>query len=130
MNAISAAVLCAGTAILCSCLKKRWPELSLAVAVCTGLCILAAYMPDISGVIKNLNSVFSNPGTDARLLKIMLKACGISLVTEFGVQICRDAGENALAGRIVLCSRLTILGMAAPVISDIFSHLSSLLQLQ
>lgn len=129
MNAIYAALICAGTAILCSHLKKRWPELALGVAAATGVAVIAAFWPDMKNMLASARDVAKSSGMDQTQMTVMIRACGISLVAEFASQICKDAGESALSGRILLCARLAMLALAAPVVTSILSRLSQLLSL-
>ena len=55
---------------------------------------------------------------------IVVKAAGISVISELGVQICCDAGESAMAGRIRLACRIAALGMAMPFITEILEIVS------
>ena len=129
MSAISATIVCVSAAILCTCLKRKWPEMALVTALAAGVFLLASFLPQINLIAEKLESASASIGTGFREIKLMLKACGISLAAEFGAQICKDAGESALAGRIHLCSRIAVLGMAAPIAAEIISRLSSLLSL-
>ena len=129
MNAISATIICVSAAVLCTCLKRKWPEIALVTAIAAGIFLLASFLPQIQNIAEKLESVSNSIGSGFQEIKLMLKACGISLAAEFGVQICKDAGESALAGRIHLCSRIAVLGMAAPVAAEIISRLSLLLSL-
>jgi len=52
---------------------------------------------------------------------LILRAAGVSLIAEFASQLCEDAGEKALAGRIELAVRVTLFAMAAPLIADLVS---------
>lgn len=129
MNAISATIVCVSAAILCTCLKRKWPEMALVTAIAAGVFLLASFLPQINLIAENLESASASIGAGFREIKLMLKACGISLASEFGAQICKDAGESTLAGRIHLCSRIAVLGMAAPIAAEIISQLSLLLSL-
>ena len=100
-----------------------------AALMAAGLAALMTFLPEILSMVSSLQSMARAAGMDEGYMGVMLKACGISLVAEFAAQLCRDAGESALSGRILLCSRLALLAMAAPIITDILSHLSRLLSL-
>ena len=129
MRALYAALLCVGAAILCAHLKKRWPELAIGIAVATGMAVIAAFIPDLKSAVDAMAGIARQSGLQGQYVLIMLRACGISLIAEFAAQACRDAGESALSGRILLCARLALLGMAAPLITDILARLSRLLLL-
>ena len=58
---------------------------------------------------------------------MILKGAGISVVSELGSQLCVDAGERALAGRITLASRLAMLALCAPMLSQIAAMIAGTL---
>lgn len=58
-------------------------------------------------------------GQDDDVTAVILKGAGIAIVSELGTQLCTDAGERALAGRIGLAARLATLGLCAPMLCQI-----------
>ena len=126
MNVIYAALLCVAGALICAVLKEQKPEISLAVAIATGLAAIGIMLPELRSAISALSTLAESAGVEQTSVKIMLRACGISIIAEFASQICQDAGESALAGRIQLGARLALLAMAVPLITEILSRVSSL----
>ena len=55
----------------------------------------------------------------------MDKGAGIAIVAELGSQLCMDAGESALAGRVALASRVAMLGLCAPMLAELASLLGA-----
>ena len=49
----------------------------------------------------------------------VLKITGIAYITEFGAEICRDAGEGAIAAKIEMAGKVIIVVLAIPVISSL-----------
>lgn len=119
MAAVRIVLLCLGAALVCATLRAHRPEMataiSLAVGVATLLMTREAYGEVSEGIRVFLKMAFSETGNAA----IVLKAAGVSILSELGVQICCDAGESALAGRIRLACRVVMLGMAMPLIMQI-----------
>lgn len=58
-------------------------------------------------------------GIENHSSEIIMKAAGIAVIAELGVQICCDTGETAMAGRIRLAVRVVLLGMAMPLLTQI-----------
>ena len=129
MNVIYVAVICVGAAFICACLKKTWPELALGIALAAGVAVLVALVPQITSLVNELRAISDGAEIDGDYLKAMIQACGISIIGQFAAQICKDAGETALSGRIQLCCRLAMVALAAPIVTDILSRLSYLLSL-
>ena len=56
-------------------------------------------------------------------LGLLIKAAGIGYIGCFSSEVCRDAGENALAARVEFAVRAAILLMSLPLIKNIFAYL-------
>ena len=56
----------------------------------------------------------------------LLKVGGISLLTDFAAQTCRDAGEDGLALKVELAGRVMLIALALPVMEALLSHILSL----
>lgn len=119
MTAIRIVILCVSAALICAALRLQKPELATALSLATGLLALLLTSDTLS-VASNAIRQFSNLAQfDSDISSALLKATGITIISELGAQICSDTGENALAGRIRLAARLVMLGMALPMLLQI-----------
>lgn len=111
--------LCIAVAMICAALRLQRPELATAVSLAGGLAALAMAWSDIAGAGDWLADFRQLLGEDSDVAVVILKGAGIAVVAELGTQLCADAGERALAGRIALASRLAMLGLCVPMLSRI-----------
>lgn len=121
MNAVYASLICIAGAMVCLVIRQYRPELAAAAAMAAGVAALMVCSEDIRAAASALESLVSAAGLEQGYYSVMLRACGISLVAEFAAQICRDAGESALEGRIKLALRLALTVMAAPMIAEVLA---------
>lgn len=128
MNAIYAALICIAGALVCAVLRQQRPELAMGAALAAGTAAIMVCLTDIRQAAGALSALVSAAGLDAEYSSLMLRACGLALIAEFATQICADAGESALAGRIRLALRLALLVMAVPMIADVLSQSASLME--
>ena len=49
----------------------------------------------------------------------VLKITGIAYIAEFGAEICRDAGEGAIAAKIEMAGKVIIIALAVPIITSL-----------
>lgn len=47
---------------------------------------------------------------------VVLKVIGIAYLTQFGAQLCADAGEGTVAAKIELAGKILMMTAAAPVL--------------
>lgn len=104
------------------------PELSLLIGVSTGVVVLLSVVGELTGVIDTLRTVAQQYGVDDGYLGVLLKIIGVAYLAQFGVQICRDAGESAAAAKVELAGRILILSAALPAAVAMLSAAAELLR--
>ena len=127
MTAISVTLLCVAAALTCAVVRASRPEMAFAVALAAGAAALLMLRTDLQEVVGIIGDLSGKSGFMQGGAGVLLRAAGVALVSEFGVELCRDAGESALAGRIDLAARLALLVMAAPLIGEVLDLVSGLL---
>ena len=64
---------------------------------------------------------------DKSAVQILLKATGISILSEFCAMICNDAGNSALGKGIQLLSAATVLWLSLPLLENLVELVQSIL---
>lgn len=128
MNAIYAALICIAGALVCAVLRQMRPEMAAVTAIAAGIAAILVCMEDIRNAAGAVEALSDAAGIGKKNTEVLIRASGIALISEFAVQVCMDAGESALAGRIKLALRLALTVMALPMLADILACGASLLQ--
>ena len=111
--------LCVAAAMICSGIRVQRPEIATAVSLAAGIAVLALLHAELiqsSEWVVRFRELLSS---EEDIAVLMLRAAGIAVLSELGGQLCVDCGERALAGRIALAARVTMLGLCAPVLVEI-----------
>ena len=90
------------------------PELSMLIGVATGVIVLLYALAELVGLIDALKTLAARYGLDTGYIGTLLKILGVAYAAQFGAQLCSDAGENAVAGKVELFGRILILALAFP----------------
>ena len=104
-------------AILSVVIKKYNPELSMLIGLATGILIMLAVIPQLKAVIDIIYNLYQSINLDKIYIGIVLKMIAVAYIAEFGVQICKDAGEGAIAYKIELAGKLIIIIISAPILT-------------
>lgn len=126
MNGMRIVMLCLSAALVCTSLRTSHPQIASAVALAAGVGALTLSLENIDSFAQTVAVLediaeqggFSHP--------FMLKICGITIVAEFTADICRDAGEVALAHRIDVGVKMGILVAALPTATKILDKIMEL----
>ena len=109
------------TAICGSLLKAIKPELSFAVTV-TGVIIILLFIIDMMGhSLSLLSEIVEITGIENGLLRTLLKIVGVGYLVEFSAGLLNDFNAQAVADKVVLAGRLTIIAMSLPIIGGLLA---------
>lgn len=108
-------------------LRQQRPEVAVLLSVGAGVIIFLLMAGRIGNVIEILYSLADQAQVNRFYLGTVLKIIGVAYVAEFGSQVCRDAGESAIASRIEFAAKILIMVMALPIIAAVVESLLRLL---
>ena len=116
---VKVTALCVAVAMICSALRPIRPELATALSLAGGLAALALLLSQSNQAAEWVEAFRGMLRADRDISVIVLKGAGVAIVSELGAQLCTDAGERALAGRIALAARVAMLGLCAPMVAEL-----------
>ena len=100
-------------------LKQYRPEYAVFISILTGVLILFLVMDKLTGIINLIQSIQDKYSINTQFIAILIKITGIAFLSEFAVSICKDSGEAAIASKIELGSKIIIISMSIPIISNL-----------
>lgn len=109
--------------IICVVLKQIRPEIALQLSILAGATIFILIISKIKVIVDLLQTLADQANISSYYLIIVLKIVGVAYLAEFGAQICRDAGEGALATKIELAAKVGVILLAIPIIVAITESL-------
>ena len=108
-------------------IKQYRPEFAVYISIIAGVLILYLAMDKFSSIINLLQTISNKAGINKTFLEILLKITGIAFLSEFAVSICKDSGESAIASKIELGSKVIIISMSIPIISNLMELIINIL---
>ena len=107
--------------------RKQVPELALLLALCTGVLILLYCSGALTAVTGFMDELTEAGGLSPEIIAPVVKATGIAIVTRLGADVCRDAGEGAVAASVEAAGAVLALLVVLPLMSGILALLKELL---
>ena len=99
--------------------KQYRPEFAIYISLIAGVLVLVIVMDKLSGIIGMLQSITQKSGINKNFLEILLKITGIAFLSEFAISICKDSGESAIASKLEIGSKVIIISMSIPIITNL-----------
>lgn len=98
----------------------------LVIGVCAMIsCLALSY---IKPVISFLQRLQSSSNLDGEMLKILLKAVGVGLISEISGAVCSDMGNASLNKAIQLLSAAIILWLSLPLLEQTLELIERILE--
>lgn len=106
---------CLLAAAMVMVLRQMHPQMAGLLSMAFGVLLVGLVLPGVQEYIGTIRAFLAELDLEAQYYKVMLKAIGIVLVTQFAVQVCQDMDAPSIARRAEFCGRIALLGVAVPV---------------
>ncbi len=103
--------------VLAVLLRDEKPEIAVVISIVTGLVIFVFLITKLNSVMTVLKYFAGKANIDVLYFSTILKVIAIAYITEFGAQICRDAGESSIASKVELGGKVMIMVLAIPILA-------------
>ncbi len=115
------------TAVLSLLIKQHRPEIAIAIPLLGGIAIFLVVAPYLRGMVEMFENLAQQAGMKNQYLRLILKMIGIAYLCQFSAELCRDAGETSVAGKIELGGKLLILSLSMPIVYQFLGLVESII---
>lgn len=116
MDVVKIAALGLAGTLLGMMLKGQKKEYELFISMGACLCIFYFVVTKLEIVLSVVNKMQDYVKIDTGYVGLLLKMIGITYISEFSSNLCKDAGYQAIAGQIEMFGKLSILAISMPVL--------------
>lgn len=115
--------------LFCSLLlKDKNRTFAIILSIAGGCLLFAIVSAELGEIIKSISDISSSVTSTAPYIKLMLKVLGITLITQFMSDICRDNGESALASMTEAVAKIIVVSIILPLFETVISIVSGLVK--
>jgi stage III sporulation protein AD len=126
MNILSITGLAIVGLLVVGLVRQASSEMATLLTMALGVVLLLWIVDSLGEAVRSLQDLAETARIQPEYIKAILKVVGISYIAGFSAQMCRDAGESALASKVELAGKVMILLIALPVFRAIVSALEQL----
>lgn len=111
--------LAAGGAVLGMTVRGAHKEMGAVVSLACGAMLFLLLGDKLREAVGAFQDMAQLAAIDENKTALILRVLGISLLSEFAAQACRDAGENGIALRVELGGKVMLLTLSLPLLQEI-----------
>lgn len=107
-------------------LKQNRPEFAVISELVSLVVLIFMLGDEIRDAIGAFSFLFEETGIDSEYIIVLIKVLGISLVTQFTSDMCKDSGESALAAKVEFAGKILITAAGIPIIKGFAGFVAEL----
>ncbi len=118
-------IICVFTAIISIVLKNFSSPFIPVLSLCCGLVCIYFLIPYIRNIIDYILKFKQSTSSADSIIRLTIKIAAISVICEFGGQLCCDSGAEYLASKILFAGKIVIMCITLPHFIDLFEKIIS-----
>ena len=123
MKAAALGLMGAVTALL---LKKNAPEMGLALSIAVTLAAAGLAVELFTQLKEIVVLARDETGLSPAVVGPVLKCVGVGVVTRLAADLCKDAGQGAIASAVEICGAACAMGVSLPLIRALLQMINEL----
>lgn len=127
MDAIKIAMIGICGVLLAGILKQAGSQLYVVLGLAVSVVIIFYITARLSVIISQVEHIRQYVAFESEYISIIFRVIGITYVTQFAADICRDSGNSAIAGQIELFCKVTVAAISMPLVLALFETVTSCL---
>jgi len=119
MEIIQIVIFCIIATIIIVMLKAHRPEIAVQASLAVGVIVFALIISRLSPIFDFIKIYTGKANINSQYIPVLIKIVGIAYITEFGAEVCRDAGENSIASKVEMAGKVLITILAVPIVTTL-----------
>lgn len=107
--------------------KQYKPEVAMVVGTATAVILFFMLLSQVSYVLSIIEMMASNIQIKQEYITAVFKMIAMAYLSQLGSEMCRDAGQNAIAAKIELAGKIFIVVFSIPILLSLMNLLLGLL---
>lgn len=116
MDIVKTAAVGIGAVLLALIFKTQRPEYATLIHLACCVAIFFCIMLKMKEILSYITRLSSYIHVDDTYISSIMKMVGITYISEFASNICKDAGYSSVAGQIQVFAKLSVLVLSMPVL--------------
>ncbi len=108
-------------------IKQYRPEFTIYISIIAGIIIAFLVIDKLTSILSVLQNLADRSGVNYEYIIILFKITGIAYLTEFGINICNDSGETAIASKIELGGKIIMIYLSIPIILKLVETITNII---
>lgn len=115
--------------ILAVLFRQHKPEYAPLISLAAGLAVVFLLLGQLEPIFSQMEEILQQAEIGTEYIAVLLKSLGICYITQLAADTCRDAGESAIASKMELAGKITVLTLAVPYFTGMLQTVGELIRM-
>lgn len=115
--------------ILAVLFRQHKPEYAPLISLAAGLAVVFLLLGQLEPIFSQMEEILQQAGIGTEYIAVLLKSLGICYITQLAADTCRDAGESAIASKMELAGKITVMTLAVPYFTGMLQTVGELIRM-
>ena len=115
--------------ILAVLFRQHKPEYAPLISLAAGLAVVFLLLGQLEPIFSQMEEILRQAGIGTEYIAVLLKSLGICYITQLAADTCRDAGESAIASKMELAGKITVMTLAVPYFTGMLQTVGELIRM-
>lgn len=107
--------------------KNLKPEYGIYITLAACILIFFYSLGRLDSIIGMINKIVNITTIDSEYIMAIIKIVGVTYISEFASDICRDCGYSAISNQLHIFGKLTIMALSAPIIESLINMVGEII---
>lgn len=112
--------------VLILMVEKNNKELGIMLMLLASIGIFIGVFSSVKEIVNVLKKLADGAGVNSSYLLLILKVTGIAYLVEIVKNVCKDAGNLALASKVELAGKVSVAVLTIPLVTNVISLVEGL----
>lgn len=104
-------------------IREQKPALSFLLTIAICVLLVSNILDYVMVLAKGMELFEAYFDSSGYYIKLILKMIGITYLCEFGISICKDAGQGAIASQVEMFGKIMVLITGLPIVLSIVEQI-------
>lgn len=101
-------------------------DISIWITIVCAIIIFFFGISKFEYIVNMFHELTEYLGMNEMYIKVILKMIGIAYLSEFTASICKDAGQNTIAGQVDFFGRMSMIAVSLPILRSLLETIGEL----
>ncbi len=107
--------------------KQTRPDIAIVIGLATTAALFFLVVGQLAYIFEVIRTIVDRLGINTEYIIAIIRIIGVAYITQLGADLCRDAGQTAVATKVEMAGKVAIVALSVPILIALMNLLVGIL---